>query len=191
MRVLALCCTVLFGLLAPPEGDSTPADTWSKTVDTLGAALSENDPGAMLSVLSEDKSISTFDGKGSDVVRLLIRTRKATLIGSFNYVYAPEAMATDISEAIKNAEVPEELKRKMAFRDEPHARRANRTVVTWLSETLGAKQGDKVGALMFWCDKPANGEAPEVVFVLVKADPESQNTRIKTISFGNPTRAGK
>src|SRR6185295_11918787 len=106
MRLLALCSCFLFGLVGVPEGDSPPADGWAKTVETLGAALTENDPGAMLNVLSEDKSIFTFDGKGSDVVRLLIRTRKAQLIGAFNYTHAPETMATDMAEAVKNAEVP-------------------------------------------------------------------------------------
>ena len=91
----------------------------------------------------------------------------------------------DIAEAFKSAEVPEELKRKMAIRDDAHARRANRTAVTWLSESLGAKQGDKVGVLIFWCDKSASDE-PEVVFLLVKGDPESQYTKVKAICFGNP-----
>jgi len=186
MRLLALCSCILFGLLGQADGDNpAPADGWAKTVETLGAALSENDPGALLSVLSEDKSIFTFDGKGSDVVRLLIRTRKATLIGSFNYTHAPETMATDMAEAVKNAEVPEEVKKRMAMRDEPHARRANRTAVQWLVETLQAKQGDRVGALIFWCERTQSGDPPEIVFVLLKGDPEAQNTKIKSICFGN------
>jgi hypothetical protein len=191
MRLLALCSCFLFGLLAPTEGDNPPADNWPKTVETLGAALTDSDPGMLLSVLGEDKSIFTFDGKGSDGMQLLSRTRKAQLIGSFNYTHAPETMASDMAEAVKNAEVPEEVKRRMAMRDEVHARKANRTAVTWLVETLGAKQGDRVGALIYWCERAPNGEPPEIVFVLVKADPDAQNKKIKAICFGSLSHQAK
>jgi hypothetical protein len=205
MRWLILSITLLFGLLglasgdtpAPVEGAAAPpaaqpaaagADQWPQTVQTLASALTENDPGALLSVLSDDQAIHTFDGKVADAVRLLVRTRKGILIGRWEYVHAPENLAQDVFEAIKTAEVPEELKRRMALRDEQHARRANRTAATWLSEALNAKPGDKVGVLIFWCDKPAGGEAPEVVFVLLKAepDPEGANSKISAIAFGNP-----
>jgi hypothetical protein len=63
--------------------------------------------------------------------------------------------------------------------------------VTWLTECLGAKAGDKVGVVIFWCDKPANGN-PEVVFILVKGDAQSEFAKIKAICFGNPVfRVGK
>ncbi|HEV8293395.1 MAG TPA: hypothetical protein VGP94_15770 [Tepidisphaeraceae bacterium] len=185
MRLLILSLAVLFALAQRAGGENPAPDNWPKAVEALGAALSENDAGALLAVLSEDVSITTFDTKNGDAIRLLARTKRGALISSLNYVHAPETMANDVAEAFKNAEVPEELKRKMAIRDDAHARRANRTVVTWLTESLGAKQGEKVGVLVFWCDKPANGDA-EVVFILVKGDPESQFTKIKAICFGNP-----
>src|SRR5438046_3143508 len=135
--------------------------------------------------LEEDTSILTFDGKGIDGMQLPSRTRKAQLIVSCNYTHAPETMATDMAEAVKNAEVPEEVKKRMAMRDENHARRANHTAVTWLVETLQARQGDRVGALVFWCERTPSGEPPEIVFVLLKADPEAQNSKIKAICFGS------
>jgi len=187
MRLLTLCTALLFALAQQAAGDgpANPApDSWPKTVEALGIALSESDASALVPVLADDVSISTFDSKSTEM-RLLARIRKGTLISSLNYVHAPETMANDIAEAFKSAEVPEELKRKMAIRDDAHARRANRTAVTWLSESLGAKQGDKVGVLIFWCDKSASDE-PEVVFLLVKGDPESQYTKVKAICFGNP-----
>jgi hypothetical protein len=116
---------------------------------------------------------------------LLAKTKKGQLLSSLNYVFAPEKMANEIADAFKSAEVPEELKRKMDIRDEAHSKRANRTAVTWLAESLGAKQGDKVGVLIYWCDKTAS-EAPEVIFILVKGDKESQNSKVKAICFGNP-----
>jgi hypothetical protein len=123
--------------------------------------------------------------KNGDAVRLLARTKKATLISSLSYLYAPENMANDVAEAFKNAEVPEELKRRMAMRDDAHARRANRTAVNWLGEALAAKQGDKVGVLVFWCDKSTSGDA-EVVFILVKGEVQGEATKVKSLCFGNP-----
>jgi len=159
MRLLILSLAVLFALAtsansvepqqAGGDGPAPDNSNWAKTVEALGVALSENDAGALLAVLSDDVSITTCDMKNGDAVRLLARTKKATLISSLSYVYAPENMANDVAEAFKNAEVPEELKRRMAMRDDAHARRANRTAVNWLGEALAAKQGDKVGVLVF------------------------------------------
>ncbi|HEV8379899.1 MAG TPA: hypothetical protein VGP99_13695 [Tepidisphaeraceae bacterium] len=185
MRFVILFFAVLFALAQQAGGDNPAPDNWPKTVEAFGTALSDNDAGALLAVLGEDVSITTFDTKNGDAIRLLARTKKGALIKSFSYVHAPEAMASDVAGAFKDAEVPEELKRKMAMRDDAHARRANRTAATWLTESLGAKQGDKVGVLMFWCDKSANGEA-EVVFILVKGEPESEFAKIKAICYGNP-----
>lgn len=199
MRFLIVSFAVLFALAtstssveAQQAGGETPTpNNWQKTVESLGVALAENDAGALLAVLSDDVSINTFDAKNGDAVRLLARTRKGTLVGALSYSYAPENMAGEIAEAFKSAEVPEELKRKMAMRDDGHARRANRTAVTWLAESLGAKQGDKVGVLIFWCDKPTNGN-PEVVFVLLKGDYVSQFSKVRGICFGDPiSRPGK
>ncbi len=216
MRWLILSVTLLFGLLGLANGDTpAPAETptpvaaqptaqpnlqagaasadelWAQTVQTLGTALTENDPGALLSVLSDERTIHTFDGKVADAVRLLARTRKGALLGTFHYTHAPETMAADIAEVFKTSELPEELKRRMGMRDESHAKRANRTAVNWLTISLNAKEGDKVGALMFWCDKPAPGEAPELVFVLLRADPDAGNSKIRAIAFGNPITRGK
>jgi hypothetical protein len=195
MRLLILSFTVLFALAtsarsAEPQqagGDGPTPDNsnWAKTVEALGVALSDNDAGALLAVLSEDVSITTCDMKNGDAVRLLARTKKGTLISGFSYVYAPENMANDVAEAVKNAEVPEELKRRMAMRDEAHARRANRTAVNWLGEAVAAKQGDKVGVLVFWCDKSTSGDA-EMVFVLVKGEVQGESTKVKSLCFGNP-----
>ncbi len=185
MRLLTLCLALLFALAQQAGGDSPAPDAWPKTVEALSLALSDNDAGALLTVLTEDVSISSCESKNSNGTYLLARTKKGAMIASLSYVYAPETMATDIAEAIKTAEVPEELKRKVAMRDEAHARRANRTAVTWLTEALGAKQGDRVGVIVFWCDKVAN-EDPEMVFILVKGDPESQFAKIKSVCFGNP-----
>jgi len=185
MRWLVLSTCFLFGLVGQASGDGPAADNWPKTVEDLATALRDSDPGALLPVLSDDASINMFDSKNGDAVRLLARTRKGNLIGTFNFVHAPEAMASDIAEIMKTAEVPEELKHRMGMHDAAHARRANRTAVTWLSEALGAKAGDKIGVLIFWCDKPAAGD-PELIFILVKGDPEAQFTKVKTICFGNP-----
>jgi hypothetical protein len=194
MRFLILSLAVLFAVAQQAGGDDAAPDAapdqWSKTVAALGTALADNDAGALLAVLSDDVSITTCDFKNGDAIRLLARTKRGTLISSFNYVHAPETMANDVAESFKNAEVPEELKRRMAMRDETHARRANRTAVTWLSEQIGAKQGDKVGVLAFWCDKSANGDA-ELIFILVKGDPQSQFGKVKALCFGNPLPRGK
>ena len=184
MRFLILSLAVLFAVAQQAGGDDAAPEQWPKTVESLAAALAENDAGALLAVLSDDVSITTCDMKNGDAVRLLARTKKGTLISHFSYTFAPETMANDIAEGFKNAEVPEELKRKMAMHDESHARRANRTAATWIGEAVMAKQGDKVGVLVFWCDKSANGDA-EMIFVMVKVDPQNQ-FKVKTVCFGNP-----
>ena len=186
MRLLIVSLAVLFALTASASsveplragGDEPAVDSWPKTVETFANSLGESDPGALVPVLSDDVSIATFDSKSGDAVRLLARTRKGTLISHFHYVYAPENMAGDVAEAFKAAEVPEELKKKMAMRDETHARRANRTAASWLAEAIGAKPGDKVGVVVFWCEN--NGYA------------ESQFSKIKAICYGDPiARPGK
>jgi len=205
MRSLLLITSLLFAALTQANDESAPltlsepaasavtanpgpsAEAWQKTVETLGAALADNDPGVVLSVLVEVPAISTFDGKVADAARLLARTRKGALIASFTYTFEPQNMAGDIAESFKAAELPEELKLRMQVKDENHLRRANKTAVAWLAEALAAKTGEKVGVLIFWCDRPANGESAELVFVLVKADTEPASSRIKTVAFGNPT----
>ena len=185
MRLLILSLAVLFAVAQQAGGDDPAPDQWPKTVEAFGAALADNDAGGLVAVLSDDVSITTCDMKNGDAVRLLARTKKGTLISSSSYVFAPETMANDIAEAFKNAEVPEELKKKMAMHDDAHARRSNRTAASWLSEALGAKQGDKVGVLVFWCDKSTSGDA-ELIFILVKGDPQSQFGKVKSLCFGNP-----
>ena len=192
MRLPIVILAVLFALAQKAGGDAPAQDNWPKTVETFATALGESDPGALLPVLSDDVAITTFDTKNGDAVRLLARTRKGAVIKSLSYVHAPENMAGDVAEAFTGAEVPEELKRKMAIRDETHGRRANRTAVTWLAESLGAKQGDKVGVVIFWCENSPNNAGPEVIFILVKGDAQSEFGKVKAICFGNPVaRAGK
>lgn len=185
MRLLTLCVALLFALTQQAGGDSPAPDSWPKTVEALAGALNNNDAGELLAVLSEDVSITTFDSKNADGTRLLAKTKKGQPICMLNYVFAPEKMANEIADAFKSAEVPEELKQRMDIRDEAHSKRANRTAVSWLTESLGAKEGDKVGVLIYWCDKTTN-EDPEVIFILVKGDKDSQNARIKSVCFGNP-----
>jgi len=185
MRLLTLCAALLFAVTQQAGGDNPAPDNWPKTVESLATALNDNDAPELVAVLSEDVSITTFESKNADGARLLAKTKKGQLLSSLNYVFAPEKMANEIADAFKSAEVPEELKRKMDIRDEAHSKRANRTAVTWLTESLGAKQGDKVGVLIYWCDKTGS-EDPEVIFILVKGDKESQNTKVKSICFGNP-----
>jgi len=193
MRLLTWSVALLFALAISPSsveaqqagGENPAPDNWPKTVEALATALNNNDAGELLAVLSEDVSITTFESKNADGTRLLAKTKKGQAISALNYVFAPEQMANEIAEAFKSAEVPEELRRRMDIRDEAHSRRANRTAVTWLTESLGAKQGDKVGVIIYWCDKTAN-EDPEVIFILVKGDPQSQHAKIKSVCFGNP-----
>src|SRR5215212_5038789 len=143
MRLLVLSLAVLFALARQAGGDDAAPDNWPKTVEGLTIALADNDAGALLAVLSDDVAITTCDTKNGDAIRLLARTKKGSLISSFSYVFAPETMANDIAEGFKNAEVPEELKKRMAMRDDAHARRANRTAVSWLSEAVGANRAIK------------------------------------------------
>ena len=191
MRLPIVILAVLFAMAQQAGGDEPAPDNWPKTVETFANALGESDPAALVPVLSDDVLINTFDGKNGDAVRLLARTRKGAVISHFSYVHAPENMANQIAEAFKNAEVPEELKRKMVIRDEAHSLRANRTAANWLSESLGAKQGDKVGVVIFWCEKGTNGQS-EVIFILLKGDPQGEFGKVKAICFGNPvSRTGK
>ena len=143
MRLLILSLVVLFAAAQQAGGDDAAPDQWPKTVQAFGIALADNDAGGLVAVLSDDVNITTCDMKNGDAVRLLARTKKGTLIASSSYVFAPETMANDIAEAFKNAEVPEELKKKMAMHDEPHARRANRTAATWIGEALAPSRAIK------------------------------------------------
>src|SRR5439155_13963725 len=129
MRLLTLCVALLFALAQQAGGDSPAPDNWPKTVEALATALNDNDAGEVLAVLSEDVSMTTFESKNADGTRLLAKTKKGQPISALNYVFAPEKMANEIADAFKQAEVPEELKRRMDIRDEAHSRRANRTAV--------------------------------------------------------------
>src|SRR3954464_15719859 len=106
MRLLIISLAVLFALVRQAGGDEPTPDHWPQNVETFAVAPGESDPGALLPVLTDDVSITTFDAKNADAVRLLARTRKGTLIATFNYVHAPESMAGEIAEAFKAAEGP-------------------------------------------------------------------------------------
>jgi hypothetical protein len=124
-------------------------------------------------------------------VRLLSRTQGATLIGAKAYVHAPSQLATDIADAFAAAQAPEELKRYMRPANDAQTARANAAGARWLGESLGAKQGDLVGVVVFWSAPPGDlglnpGVRPEITFVLVKGTMAGAGPKIESIVFGDP-----
>lgn len=183
-----------------PQVEKTAApvgmDQWGDTVDQFARALSENDPAGLPSLLSDGVTLASFEGKQVEVLHLLARLHKGEMLMARGYVHPAKGIASDIAQEFLNSSVPEELKRKMLLRDEQHARRANETAMRWLADLAGARNGDWVGVLMFWCErKQATDDLPaaEVVFVLVRAEVDARGNpgKIKHIAFGDATRIGQ
>lgn len=196
MRSTWLCIAIVLALVVQTAGQTTrPADsTWGKTLERFTTALEDSDPAALLPLLADDASIKAFDSKTADAIRLLARTRKATLLMSKAYVQAPATIASDVAEQVKNSDVPDEVKRHMAVGDEARSRRANETAAHWVAQALGAKDGDPVAVILFWCDRSSTGEpapSPELVFVLVRGQAQGAGApRVQAIAFGNPDTTG-
>ena len=181
-----------------PEKPSAPVgiEIWGNTVDQFARALSENDPAGLPALLSDGVTLASFEGKPVEVLHLLARVHKGEMLMARSYVHPAKSIASDISEEFRNSVVPEDLKRKMLLRDEQHARRANETAMRWLADVAGARNGDWVGVLMFWCErKQATDDLPiaEVVFILIRAEVDARGNpgKIKHIAFGDAARIGQ
>ena len=190
-RHLSLIIGLLFA--APVGGQTTqPSDpqmSWSSVVERFSTALCANDAGALLPLLGEDVSIECLDGHSADAVRLLARTRGATLIGGKAYFGPSGTLATDLAEQIKVAEVSAAFKNWMVPRDPAQAKRANLTAARWLNETLGARSIDPVAVLVFVSD-PASSESAgprekSALFVLIRGACAGTSPGVCRIAFGD------
>lgn len=210
MRLHVLGAVVLLGLSsaaigqtrnepkpARPANAPAPAsvDAWGRTVDEFARALSENDPAHLPALLSDGVTFASFEDDSVEMLHLLARVHKSQLLMARGYTYPAKTVASDIAEEFRSSSVPEEIKRRMVLRDEQHARRANETAMRWLADVAGARTGDCVGVLMFWCERPeatADLPAAEVVFVLIRAETDARGNpgRIKHIAFGDAQRIG-
>lgn len=194
---------------APPVLATAAAPDFGQTVDRLCTALGESDAELLLSLLAEGARLRTFEPRATDAARLLARTRRGELLFARHYAQAPATFASDLSEAVRSAaNVPEEVKRRMALRDERHARHANATAQQWLVAQCDGQASGRLAVLVFWVERPAPESAPppasggqavggtaELVFLVVRPEegppPVGRAPRIAHITFGDPARPGR
>lgn len=199
MRWLSLGLLVILGLCGQARGQgrsSEPdpqADRWNQAVQSLARVLSDNDATTLVWPLADDVSIRSFDSKATDAVKLLARTRGGRALFVRGYNSVPQTLAGDIAQVIRDADVPEEIKRRMDPRDDERLERANRIAVAWVNQTLECKPSDRIGVIVLFCARPADDKSsggPEMVFVLVKAA-AGDSVRIQSLAFGDPQANAK
>jgi len=194
MPRIGLCSVILLlttGLASAPTTQPALA-LWARAVEQLAQTLTQGDPAALADSLADDARIHSLDGRNSDPLSLLSRTRMATVVAARAYVHAPPDAAADIAAALQNADVPDEIKRYMTPQDDAQMARANAAASRWLTETLPARDGDLVALIVLWSAQPAPSDqpnpTPEVIFVLVKGGTAGSGARVQAIAYGNPRR---
>jgi hypothetical protein len=201
MRSLALFGLFILIVAGEARGQNAPARpqlqqlvqvadaAWSTVVTEFAQALAGNDPGAVAALLSDSANIHSFNGKMSDALRLMASARQCQLVSARAYVHVPPSVAGDVAEAFRQALVPEEVKVMMIPQDEAQLRRANATAALWLTDSLGARGGDRVAMIVLWSEEKIEGETnpvQRVVFVLLKGRTTDATAAIETIVFGTP-----
>jgi hypothetical protein len=185
---------------------SAPLDrAWAAVVEQLAGFLSDSDAEGLASLLSDTVVIQSFEHRLSDPLRFLGRARKAELVSCHTYAHPGMSIASDVAHDLRSARIPDEVRRRLALRDERHARRANSIADDWVSAALDAKAGDTVTVMVFWRERGdaearAEGARSELLWVLLKAStppapagPEDAAAapRIQHIAFGDPQRPAR
>src|SRR5688500_15911524 len=175
---------------ARPQPQQQLADAaWSTVVTEFAQALAGNDPAAVAAVLADSANIHSVTGKMSDALRLMASTRQCQLISARAYVHVPPSVAGDVAEAFRQALVPDEVKLMMIPQDEAQLRRANATAALWLTDSLGARGGDRVAMIVLWSEEKSDATAnpvQRVMFVLLKGRTTDAAPTIETVVFGTP-----
>jgi len=166
-------------------------EPWATAVDRFGRVLAEGDPAALAPLLSDDLTVAAFGGRNADAVRLLSRVRGMKLIAARGYTLPAPQVAQDLSEDVAAAQVPEPIKRYMTPPDGGQMAKANLAASKWVAESLGARNGDLVGVLVFWSGRGQGTELmeagrAEIVFVLVKGVLAGPGPQVQAIMFGDP-----
>jgi hypothetical protein len=202
-RALALfSAVVLIGGLAGaqdrPERDSSAAapSAWQATVAALAGALSDPaESGSVQILVAPDAIIRGFSSPQRESLESLhTATSGMTLLAARGYPETPSSMAGDIAADIRDAAIPDPVKRALTPSGEAEARRANVTAVRWISTTLNPSEGEPVGVIVFWGAEPGDATAGEEalakrapMFLLVKGRALEQGGFIvRMICYGNP-----
>ena len=178
---------VLGATPAPNQTTQQTSAAWTKSVETFASGAAAGDANALAKLVTDDVEIESLDSRGGDALQLLARAKGGTVTFAGGYEHPPKTLASDLAASLKNAPLPEEMKKRMAVRDEDHARRANIVAAEWLRQMLGAKEGDWVGVAALWCDSQSvETSTSELIFVLMKAQTTPAGLKVKRIVFGNP-----
>lgn len=212
MKCLVLIGAIVLLSCAQARGQTTQPvaeDPWPQAVEQFAAAMLEGQSDAYRSMLADNASVGAFGGTAGseEAARLLARASVCGPIGVHAYVHPPLVMAADLMADCKNTELPESIRQRMIPQDDAAMQRANATAAQWMSESLQAAAGDRVGVIVLF--EPADAtrlsrglsgssSAGELLFVLVRAHPsaaaansgpQSAVPRIDRVVYGNPLMA--
>ena len=193
---------------AAPAKEAVVNPAWAAVVEQLTKSLADSDAETLASLLSDTVVIQSFEHRLSDPLRFMGRTRRAEVLSCRTYTHPGLTIASDVSDDLRASRIPEELRRRLALRDESHARRANSIAYHWVASAVAAKPGDTVTVMVLWRERGGDGELrgqaarSELLWVLVKADtpplaaaeePPAQPAvpKIKHIAFGDPERTAR
>lgn len=185
-------------------------DPWPATLEQLAAVMMEGRADAVNAMLSDKATVRSFGGSpGSEEVdRMVVHASLSAPIGIHAYVHPPLVMAADLMADCKNADLPDSVRQRMVPQDDASMQRANATAAQWISDSIDAATGDRVGVLVFFEPTDAlraargfasnvNSSGGELIFVLVRAQagavasPAAETLaptaiRIDRIVYGNP-----
>lgn len=192
MRWLSFAVVFVLMLAGEARGQAEEVsplkDPWNQAVLRLSQVLADGDAAALVSSLAEGVTYRAFDAKSADAVHLLARTKKGTVLFNQGYSQTPQTLAADIARSVRDAQVPETIKRSLIPQSEAQTVRANATAEQWIHESLEPKAGERIGVIVLWCEREANDKAgkSELLFVLLKADQDEALPRMRTILYGHP-----
>jgi hypothetical protein len=196
-----LLVAVLLGGSAWGQTTQPAVDPWPQALNAAAQSILEGKIDDLRRLSTPDLQIQSFDSPVSEnETRLLARGSLSSLIGVHAYIHPPMGLAADIAVDCKNAaDFPDAMREKMIPKDDADMQRANATAAQWLSQKLGAADGDHVGVIvLYWNGEPARNAtsidraSPELIFVLVSGvTTDLHNFQIQRIIYGNPLAAAE
>jgi hypothetical protein len=196
------------GQQTTPATTQPAAEPWPRAVEQFARALVAGDD--VRPLLADGAVVRPFgaasgSGTTAEMNRMLGQSHTATLIGAHAYVPPPVVWAADVAVDCKNSlDLPDELRQRMVPQDDVEIKRANATAVQWLSNTLGAADGDLVGVVVMYVpaeplagsSTPPENLSGEMMFVLLKGqavqdgasddDVDETAVSVRQVVYGNP-----
>lgn len=150
----------------PTTRPSKPSAAWAATLSAFADALANGNASSeavepvFTKFVAPDVAVREFNRtQRSSLVALRERTLGETLIVSRCYSITPSTLASDIAGDVRDATLPDLVKRRLTPADGADLKRANSVAAKWISTALMTSGNDPIGVMVFWQKDQAADEA--------------------------------